>query len=206
MLLGYSVKCIEHDGQYHLWILLDQAHHIFVVPKIQCSLSNLEREKRWKTSMLCAEIKCYSAQCMVEGEKWLHWESNYWNDQQGEERCIRKGSKCSCKKQVCFVQKASMLGMLCARRSKVQKRRRERQGWDIKCLGNLIFTLGWVCTHLEVWAGHTLWQLLEEGPLHFRKLLRMDDVQDLFHLSQIHHLLGTVRLGPEPQQPIHNLP
>lgn len=36
-----AVERIKHDGQYHVGVLLDQTHHILVVPKIQCPLGNL---------------------------------------------------------------------------------------------------------------------------------------------------------------------
>ena len=43
-------------------------------------------------------------------------------------------------------------------------------------------------TDLEVFAGHTACQLLEEANLHFGELGRLDDVDDLFQLVQEHHL------------------
>ena len=54
-------------------------------------------------------------------------------------------------------------------------------------------------------AGHTFGELLEEWCLYLLELLWMDDIQDLFHFPQIHDFLGTVGLGPELKQAIHNL-
>jgi hypothetical protein len=54
-------------------------------------------------------------------------------------------------------------------------------------------------------AGHTFRELLEELTLDLDKLFRVDDVQYLLDLSQVHYLLGAVGLGPEPQETVHNL-
>lgn len=71
-----------------------------------------------------------------------------------------------------------------------------------------------MCTHehtvlgkpyLEVRAGDTSGELLEEWLLNLYELLWVDDVKDLLHLTQVHHLLRAVCLGPETQQTSHNL-
>ena len=56
-----------------------------------------------------------------------------------------------------------------------------------------------------MWAGHTLGELSEERLLDFDELRGLDDVQDLLQLVQEHHLLWTVSLRPELQQPHDDL-
>ena len=36
------IKGLEHDGQDHFHVVADKIAEVFIVPKIQCSLRNLE--------------------------------------------------------------------------------------------------------------------------------------------------------------------
>lgn len=51
--------------------------------------------------------------------------------------------------------------------------------------------VGWA--DLEVWVGHASGDLLKEGLLDLFELARLDHVQDLLHLAQVHHLQGEER-------------
>jgi len=44
VLLGNAVERGEHDGHDDLVVLLDQGHDVFVIPKIQSPLCNLEKK------------------------------------------------------------------------------------------------------------------------------------------------------------------
>lgn len=54
--------------------------------------------------------------------------------------------------------------------------------------------------HLEVGTGHALGELSEQRHLDLLELGRLDHVEDLLQLVEEHDLLGTVDLGPEPQE------
>jgi hypothetical protein len=56
-----------------------------------------------------------------------------------------------------------------------------------------------------MWAGNTPSNLCEQRSLDLNKLGWLNHVQNLFNLVQEHDLLGTVDLGPEPQQAMDNL-
>lgn len=48
--------------------------------------------------------------------------------------------------------------------------------------------------YLEVWGADALAQLAEEWVDDLLELIRLDDVQDLLHLAEEHHLLQIITL------------
>lgn len=56
-------------------------------------------------------------------------------------------------------------------------------------------------THLEVLTVDTSRQLGKQRRNDFGKLCRLDDIQDLLHLVEIHDLFWRVYFRPIPQQP-----
>lgn len=47
-----------------------------------------------------------------------------------------------------------------------------------------------ICIYLKVWVGHTFRDLLKKRLLDFFELRSLNDIEDLFNLSQEHHLIG----------------
>ena len=60
-------------------------------------------------------------------------------------------------------------------------------------------------THLEVGTCYRLSQLIEQRLLHFRELIRVHNLEDVFHFIQKHDFLCAVYLGPISKQTEHNL-
>ena len=54
--------------------------------------------------------------------------------------------------------------------------------------------------HLEVRTGDALGELGEEWHHHLLELCRLDHIQNFLQLIEEHDLLGTMDLGPEPEQ------
>lgn len=52
---------------------------------------------------------------------------------------------------------------------------------------------------LEMGAGNRLGELIEQRLLDFGELAWIHHLKDVFHLIQVHNLLGAVGLGPEAQ-------